>query len=530
MTGNGSSKRFSFYVTNGDVKDDEVVEMAKLTMPNKDANEQQEFQKPLYNIRVREDSNLNMMLGNSPAPDCSTFCAFVFAYITYTCQYAPKLCWTLAAIALVVASYILLIGVFFNPTEQFGVIEHDFTNVRSQYDFSLKDIKHWCIKGDNDSCDCEDPLQPSPRSEFRAWSKSHIGNIQQITNLIEADLPNPDIAFLGGSIIEKMDGKWFGSITDSRLQNLAKIFNKHFTNLDGEPSEGDSLTAVALGIAGDTNPAVLYRLLNGEMPKDFEPKIWWLELGMNDLGRSQCSEEIVILGILRVVEEIMNQKPNAKIVINSMFPMAELRKQFDPHEQNMGLEQSFGGKPKKTNSNNKGENQKRNSNNKANDNKNSKNKADKHNNSKKSDNGNKNGNNGKSRGLRHSPHDLPVAIGGTSHSSHTISRLLPPKAITKMKGNQKYQHKYNPVTHRENKLPLWTSIMAINKELAKFSSKHENVFFYDVTNHFTEQNGKYFNLKTNLILPAGLPTEDGYDLWERLVVTKARGILAGVHE
>jgi hypothetical protein len=37
------------------------------------------------------------------------------------------------------------------------------------------------------------------------------------------------------------------------------------------------------------------------MPASFNPKIWWLELGMNDLGRTQCSEEVVILGILRVV-------------------------------------------------------------------------------------------------------------------------------------------------------------------------------------------------------------------------------------
>jgi hypothetical protein len=61
------------------------------------------------------------------------------------------------------------------------------------------------------------------------------------------------------------------------------------------------------------------------MPADFNPRVWWLVLGMNDLGRMQCSEEVVVLGILRVVEEIRTRKPDAKIVINSMLPMADLR-------------------------------------------------------------------------------------------------------------------------------------------------------------------------------------------------------------
>ena len=46
---------------------------------------------------------------------------------------------------------------------------------------------------------------------------------------------------------------------------------------------------------------------------------------MNDLTRMQCSEEIVVLGILRVVEEIMLRKPDDKIVINSLLPMIDYR-------------------------------------------------------------------------------------------------------------------------------------------------------------------------------------------------------------
>jgi hypothetical protein len=253
MAGSAPNNRFSFYDNTGNSKDDTSIEMAPLTQQSPDIvlnKPQRTFVRS--NIKIREDSNLNVILGNSPAPDCSTFCAFVFAYITYTCQYAPRLCWTLSIIALLIPSYLLIFGVFFNPTEHFGVIEHDFTNIKSLYDFTMKDIDHWCIKGDNDSCQCEDPLQPEPRAEYRAWPRSHLGNIQQIADLMEEGLSNPDIAFLGGSIVEKMDGKWFGNKEDNRLQRLKKIFNKNFSNLDRESNSDDALTAIALGIAGDT--------------------------------------------------------------------------------------------------------------------------------------------------------------------------------------------------------------------------------------------------------------------------------------
>jgi len=77
-----------------------------------------------------------------------------------------------------------------------------------------------------------------------------------------------------------------------------------------------------LGIAGDTTSNVLWRIQNGEMPDYLNPKIWWLVLGTNDLAMKQCSEEVVLMGILRIIEEILEQKPDAKIVVNSILPMS----------------------------------------------------------------------------------------------------------------------------------------------------------------------------------------------------------------
>ena len=58
---------------------------------------------------------------------------------------------------------------------------------------------------------------------------------------------NPDIAFLGASVVEEMDGRWFGNSRDEDLNRLEKLFNTNFKR-----EHGAELDAVALGIAGDT--------------------------------------------------------------------------------------------------------------------------------------------------------------------------------------------------------------------------------------------------------------------------------------
>lgn len=84
-------------------------------------------------------------------------------------------------------------------------------------------------------------------------------------------------------LVEAIDGRWMGRRDRSTgLSNLERIFNQHFRKAEGAKVEG-----VALGIAGDTAPNVLWRLLHGEMPDYFTPKVWWLSLGNNDLGRME---------------------------------------------------------------------------------------------------------------------------------------------------------------------------------------------------------------------------------------------------
>lgn len=238
--------------------------------------------------------------------------------------------------------------------------------------------------------------------------------------------------------------------------------------------------------------------MNGEMPNAFDPKIWWLQLGLNDLGRMQCSEEIVVLGILRIVEEILARKPNAKIVINSLLPMPNLRGGIMPTQKD--FQDSF-----------------------------------------------------KTNGTRKNPrgHFVPPPnrmirrVEGLDNMQAATAELdtfnLPDenrrrtrifgrnrgKTNPKMNSHQTDQKKFNPVTHKERKLPLWTIISAINEELKKFCTKHDRVTFFDATEIFAENEGKFWVLKTDMITVRGHPTPLGYSTWEAAIAERAKQLLGG---
>ena len=70
---------------------------------------------------------------------CFRFCC---AYLAYLCDYAPRFCCCVGMLALVIPTYLLVVTVFFNPTEHFG-IDTDYTGITSTYDLTLGKIDHW---------------------------------------------------------------------------------------------------------------------------------------------------------------------------------------------------------------------------------------------------------------------------------------------------------------------------------------------------------------------------------------------------
>mmetsp|Transcript_10894 Transcript_10894/g.19053 ORF Transcript_10894/g.19053 Transcript_10894/m.19053 type:complete len:489 (+) Transcript_10894:147-1613(+) len=124
-----------------------------------------------------------------------------------------------------------------------------------------------------------------------------------------------DVVFIGDSITEQRQGTSMGKPV-TNYDGVKEIFDKTFTK-----SKGGEFNGIAMGIAGDTSANLLWRLMNGEMPYGLTPRVWWVGIGTNDLSMKGCSEEVVLLGILRVVEEIQNSHPNDIIVINSILPI-----------------------------------------------------------------------------------------------------------------------------------------------------------------------------------------------------------------
>jgi hypothetical protein len=193
------------------------------------------------------------------------------------CYYYPVACgfFTMMTIALIM---VLLGDLVLNPTEEFGVIKHDHSNIQSKYDLSMGEIDHWCLGGGDKGCRCEDPLVPVSRAERKSWVQSFKSNRRLVKQYEGVALSEDvDVAFLGESVIEEMGGRWMGKQRSPELKSLNTMFLNNFDKKRGARMQG-----VALGIAGDTAPNVLWRTMHGEMPDYFNPKVWWISLGSNE--------------------------------------------------------------------------------------------------------------------------------------------------------------------------------------------------------------------------------------------------------
>ena len=307
------------------------------------------------------------------------------------------------------------------------------------------------------------------------------------------------------------------------------------------------LAGVALGIAGDSANNVLWRLVHGEMPDGFNPKIWWVSVGMNDLTRQQCSEEVVVLGVLRIVEEIIKRRPKARIVINSLLPMADLRGGMVVKEKDyQDAFSTYGGKrvrhsatryvrkfvdgkerivPVDENGKEKDDNNRRlletaleNYSFYSNDNSDEINRL----------------HDELENTLNLAP-QLPLhrnlkEENGEPEAVKLGRRIAKDDYNPTIEADKHEQKKYS--FFRKRRMPLWTSIFAINKQLFKFCEKHEQVDFFDATNIFAERktadggSQKFFTLLSDRISARGHPTELGYLKWEDAMVEKIQEILA----
>lgn len=218
-----------------------------------------------------------------------------------------------------------------NPNKH--TIAHDYSQIKSELELKIGGIDHWCLDGKDDSCQCDDPTKAISRADSKSWVKVFKRNTR-ISKYFLENIGQPDVVFLGGSNTEARAGTYRGDTLkkdsskqeeegevgegklEETLRKSKNKFDKYF-----KKAAGGAYNGLALGIAGDTSPNLLWRIQQGETT-DLRPKVWWVSIGSNDFLHTSCSEEVALMGILRVVEELIHKNDGATIVINSILPVA----------------------------------------------------------------------------------------------------------------------------------------------------------------------------------------------------------------
>lgn len=270
---------------------------------------------------------------------------------------------------------------------------------------------------------------------------------------------------------------------------------------------------------------------------------------MNDLTRMQCSEEIVVLGVLRVVEEIRLRKPDAKIVINSLLPMVNYDDINGNGEVKMADFADFGTKVK----GDKGRGvtyRKREvlpDVDEPTDDDHTRRKKQKkeggHNRILRDDNDD-------AGDRKHRKESKPIKQTKKNRMQDEDNATSGPmlqkalerkkKAIAAMdkkvkdkvfKDDEKYHPKkpvspFLPMIKKRARPPVWPSVHLINEKLKEFCKKHDSITFFDATSIFASEEGQgKHRLYNELISPRGHPTELGFQVWEGHITSRLHKLL-----
>ena len=169
-------------------------------------------------------------------------------------------------------------------------------------------------------CTCENPNEPNDWLENSLWIDHHQQMVQQAVSAAAASSERTaddlDLVILGDSITERINGtRHQGNVM---LPENRAVFESFFTK-----AGGGKVNALALGSSGDTSPNLLWHLENGILPETLNPKVWLVLIGTNNLGRTFCSKEATLDGILAVVTTLQSKKPDASILLHGLLPRSD---------------------------------------------------------------------------------------------------------------------------------------------------------------------------------------------------------------
>lgn len=168
-------------------------------------------------------------------------------------------------------------------------------------------------------CQCPDPLRPSKRMDSPQWSDHHNVMVDDANYAAVSELVHGhelDVVLLGDSITERWNGT--RGMGQDQYPEYRAVFESFFDKTN--KSSTAPLQGLALGTGGDISTEMLWHLQNGMLPATLKPKIWFLLIGTNDLGRSGCSKRTGLAGILQVAQYLHTKRPGTPILLHGLLP------------------------------------------------------------------------------------------------------------------------------------------------------------------------------------------------------------------
>jgi lysophospholipase L1-like esterase len=162
---------------------------------------------------------------------------------------------------------------------------------------------------------CEEPAKPNLAVAMvdrfsESWWKERFEK-----KAAELATATPEVVFLGDSITQGWEGKG-QNVWHEKISPL-KAFN--------------------LGYSGDRTEHVLWRIDHGEFDR-IKPKLIVILIGTNNVGHGSSTAAQTIEGMRRILARLEEKQPQAKILIQAVFPRADKPLQGAIDEMNKGYE------------------------------------------------------------------------------------------------------------------------------------------------------------------------------------------------
>eukprot|EP00884_Botryococcus_braunii_P011881 jgi/Botrbrau1/20694/Bobra.0058s0024.2 len=179
---------------------------------------------------------------------------------------------------------------------------------------SANDRQHGVVKDVNVNAIPWARGRGSERGGGLYWSNCHsfFQNEVQVADTNKAAF---DIIFYGDSIIEAWRGTYLGNtwkLFESSPQHWKKAFESKYH-------------AAAFGIAGDGVAHLMFRLIDGELPK-VSPRVMVFEIGSADLYGTTCTDTVArrtLHHLEYLLKYVHNVHPTSHIIIMALLPKGE---------------------------------------------------------------------------------------------------------------------------------------------------------------------------------------------------------------